>query len=299
MRRFLQSIAAQPWAIDYSKAMEILGYLEARAAGQIEAREIGEREFSEIRETRGGIAVIRIHGAITNRAGLMDSESLGLGASAERIEGYLRTAYDDDGVKAIVLDINSPGGSVAGTPELAATVREIRDNGDKPIIAQVNAVAASAAYWIAAQATEIVAVPSSEIGSIGVFAVHEEVSRMLDAEGITDTIIRAGKYKAEANPFEPLGDDAKGHIQSQVGAIYEMFIDAVAGGRGVGAQQVKEKYGQGRTLLAQDALRVGMIDGIRTMQETLNLLGAGSRDQRPGGMSRNVAAKKLQLAKLR
>lgn len=297
MKRFLQAIAAQPWAIDYAKAQEILGYLEARANGQIDARVIGDREYEQIRDTRGDIAVIRIHGAISNRASLMDGESMGVGASAERLGREIQAAYDDDGVKAIALDINSPGGSASGTPELAELVRSLR-GGDKKIIAQVDSLAASAAYWIASQADEVVATESSEVGSIGVFAVHEEVSRMLHENGITDTLIRAGKYKAEGNPFEPLSDDARSHIQAQVDKFYEMFLDGVASGRGVSAQQVKEEYGEGRTMLARDALRAGMIDGIRTMQETLSLLGAGSRGKRPGGMSRDVAAKKLQLAKL-
>jgi signal peptide peptidase SppA len=153
--------------------------------------------------------------------------------------------------------------------------------GKKAQIAQVNDLAASAAYWLASQADEIVSIPSGTAGSIGVFTVHQDLSEALAKEGIKVDVIRAGKYKVEGNPFEPLSDEGRAFIQARVDEAYSSFVKDVARGRGVNVSDVKGGYGQGRALSAKDALTAGLIDRIGTMEDTFSrVLGKGHSTMR-------------------
>ncbi len=226
--------------------------------------------------TGGAVAVIHIHGPITQRNSLM-SMIFG-GTSTLGISAALRQALADPDVGSILLDIDSPGGTVSGVPELAAEILAAR--GSKSIVAVANSFAASAAYWIASAADEIVVTPSGEVGSIGVVAVHMEQSRRLEKEGITPTIMRAPANKFGGNPFEPLSEETRDHIQSQVDEFHAMFVAAVAKGRGVGVGQVRGGFGQGRVVLAKEAVKLGMADRVATIEQTVARMMGGRR----GGM---------------
>jgi signal peptide peptidase SppA len=188
-------------------------------------------------------------------------------------------------VSGIVLDVSSPGGTVDGVPEMAARIRAAR--GTKPIVAVSDSQCCSAAYWLASQADELLVAPSSMTGSIGVFAVHTELSKFDAEEGITNTIIRAGKYKAEANDMEPLTDEARAHIQSDVDYFYSMFINDVAFGRGFSAQAVLDGFGEGRALVADEAVAAGLADGLGTVEDAIvrcasGKVGRQARAEEPG-----------------
>jgi len=213
----------------------------------------------------GRVAQISIVGSITRR-GSMWADFFG-GASVEGTIAALRNVAADDSVSTVLLNIDSPGGTVDGLPELAAEVRKLRES--KHVVAMANSLAASAAYWLASQADEIVASPEALIGSIGVFTAHQDWSAMLEKMGIKTTYIHAGKYKVEANPDEPLSTEARDHLQSIVDEAYGLFVADVAKGRGVTAAQVRSDYGQGRVLTAKDAKAVGMIDRVAGYHETV------------------------------
>ena len=222
--------------------------------------------FSQPDQIRvGSTTVIPIHGPIVNRANFI-SRLFGA-PSTEDLANQLRTAVQDDRTKAIVLDIDSPGGTVAGTAELAEEIRALRER--KTIIAQVNPLAASAAFWIAAQATKIVVTSTGDVGSIGILAQHIDLSGALDREGLTVTLISAGKFKTEANPFEPLTEEAKESIQQRVDGAMDKFVGAVAAGRGVSTSKVLRDFGEGRLVTAEDAVRVGMADRAGTLDQTI------------------------------
>ncbi len=167
----------------------------------------------------------------------------------------------------IVMAVDSPGGTLTGTPEAAAAVARAR--AVKPVTAHVHGLGASAAYWIASQAHEVHASPSAELGSIGVLATHLSFAKALAAEGIDPTIIRSTPWKAEGHPFEPLSDEAKAHWQSQVDDAHKDFVRAVAQGRRVTQAKVDSDFGKGRLLSAQQAVDAGMADKISTLGETL------------------------------
>lgn len=262
----------------------------ARLAPQTE-RAIGRRP--------GAVAVIPIRGVITARPSFL--EMYGLATSALTVTGALREALAAPEVKAVLLDIDSPGGGTAGVGELADEIRAAREI--KPIIAHANHLAASAAYWIAAAASQVEASPSALVGSVGVYIMHLDQSGMLEQMGLKPTFVSAGRHKVDGNPFEPLGDGARADMQAMVDEVYGQFVDAVAAGRGAAAAEVRAGYGEGRVLMALQARKAGMIDVIRPIEQTLAALGATGAAGQPAterrrGMSAAMAARRLRVATL-
>lgn len=259
-----------PWAILEPKLHEIRQMLELHIRGhvftpeEIEAR-VGSGPSRRDGYTAGSVAVIPIYGVITPRADVMTDMSGG--TSIDRLQQTLRSALADPKVKSILLDVNSPGGSVAMLNEMATEIRQARRV--KPVVAVANTMAASAAYQLASQASELVVTPSGSVGSIGTIATHDDISAMLAKDGVKTTVVSAGKFKAEMSPFAPLTDDAKAELQKTVDKYHAMFVQDVARGRGVTVEQVRNDYGQGRMLLARDALAAGMVDRVDTLDNVL------------------------------
>lgn len=213
----------------------------------------------------GRVAQISVVGSISRRSSIW-SEWFG-GASVDGLIAALRNVAADPDVKTVLLNIDSPGGTVDGLPELAAEIRTLRES--KHVVALANSLAASAAYWIASQADEIVATPEALIGSIGVFTLHVDWSAYNERVGIKPTYIAAGKYKTEANPDQPLDDEARDYLQTLVEEAYSLFVADVAKGRGVSAATVRSDYGEGRVLTAKDAKAAGLIDRVAGYHETI------------------------------
>lgn len=220
------------------------------------------------------IAVLPVLGVISQRAAMVDDVSGPGGTSVERLTARFRSVLADPSVKAIILDIDSPGGGVYGVQELAAEI--LASRGQKPILAVANSLAASAAVWIATAADEFSATPSAEVGSIGVYAAHEDISKYLEAEGIKVTLVSAGEFKTEGNQFEPLSEDAVAYMKTRVDEYMNAFVGAVAKGRGVSAAKVRKDFGQGRTMGAQAAKAAGLIDRIETLDQAIRRV-AGKR----------------------
>jgi capsid assembly protease len=264
----LAAVASNKWAILPAKLAAITSFLNARADG-VEASDEEIRAAVAMQHgdtpSANGVAVIPVYGVIAQRASMFDDISGG--TSCEAISKALNAALADESVGSIVFDVDSPGGTVTGVPELAAEIYAAR--GKKPIIAVANGMAASAAYWIASAADKIVVTPSGEVGSIGVYTAHHDVSAMMEKEGVKITFIQAGKHKTEGNPYEPLSDEAKADIQDGVDKFYGMFTRGVAGGRGVSPEKVLSDFGQGRMLLAEDAVAAGMADEVATLDQVL------------------------------
>lgn len=238
-----------------------------------------------------GVAVIPLTGILTPRASLL-SMLFGGGGGLASFRVALRAALDADDVTAIVIDVDSPGGLTDLVPETAEEVRAAR--GRKPIIAVANTMAASAAYWIASQADELVITPSGQVGSIGTVVVHDDWSARHAQEGLVKTYITGGRYKADGNPDKALSMTAHADWQQKVDDLTELFVAGVAAGRSVSAETVRLNYGEGRTLLAQRALDAGMVDRIAPLEAVVNGLGgsikpAASRpDNREHPMDDNV-----------
>lgn len=221
----------------------------------------------------GAIAVLPVFGIIAHRAAMVSDISSGVNTSTESLGRQLKAALADESVSTIVLDVDSPGGSVHGVAEIADQIYAAREQ--KRIIASVNSLSASAAYWIASAAQEIAITPSGEAGSIGVYAAHKDVSAMMERAGVKQTLISAGRYKVEGNPFEPLSDEARAAIQSNVDMHYDAFVSSVARNRGDRIEAVRDGYGEGRVLGAAQAVSAGLADRIATFDQVISELRAG------------------------
>lgn len=298
--RIYKALCSMPWMIQPEKLEAIAEFFQLQLdGGKLNPEEIAERTahpkkgFS--RETHwfeaqgaqaypyqaavsgsnsmsnGLVAVLPIYGVIAHRAQM--NISSGGGFNIEDFRTRFQNAVDDPNVKAIVLDIDSPGGTVSGVDEMSKQIFQARTQ--KQITAVANTQAASAAYYLASAATELVVTPSGDVGSIGVYMLHSDMSSALQAKGINTTLIKAGKFKAEGNPYQPLDDEALASLQSNVDDYYDMFVKAVARNRGVSAEDVRGGFGQGRTVLAKEAVKQGMADRVGTLEEVISGLTGG------------------------
>jgi signal peptide peptidase SppA len=197
--------------------------------------------------------------------------------SIEKLQSDFRAMLADDSVNSIVLNIDSPGGMSDLIMEMGDEIFAAR--GVKPIVAVANTTAASAAYWLGSQAEKFFVTPSGQVGSVGVYTVHQDKSAQQEKEGISTTIISAGKYKVEGSPYGPLSDDAKDHMQERVDETYAEFISAVARGRGSSEEVVSEAYADGRTYRAKTAFAMNMVDGIETLDSVVGQMASGSYTQ--------------------
>jgi signal peptide peptidase SppA len=261
----------QPWAIH----PDMLGPIAGVAARKLADREAtwagGPYQPRPVAMKGQKVAILPIDGVLAPRANMMTEFSGG--TSLDQASQSLARLVADPAIGTIVLDINSPGGSVSGVTTFARQVLAARV--DKRIVAQVDDIATSAAYWIAACAHEIVAVIDGTLGSIGVYSIHENLAKALEQEGIAVTYISAGKYKVEGNKTGPLSEEAYAHRQALVDEAYGRFVTDVARGRGVTEAAVRNGYGEGRVVSAEMGKSLGMIDGIATLDETLDRLTAG------------------------
>ncbi len=231
-----------------------------------------------------GIAVLPLYGVITQRGNMVEDISGPGSTSTQKFTSALRQVLADDTVAQILIDIDSPGGSVYGVSELAAEIMKARTQ--KPVVAVANSLAASAAYWIGCAAGEFYVTPGGEVGSIGVWQAHFDYSKALEDEGVKPTLISAGKFKVEGNPYVPLDLEALSFMQSRVDDYYNAFAKAVAKGRGLTVNDVREGMGEGRVLGADAALAAKMVDGVATFDEVLAKMQKTARSAQPVGASR-------------
>lgn len=248
------------------------------------------RRATKFKDIRGDVAVIPLYGFIASKPSIYSA--LGLESSSETFGKWVEAAMDDPSVGAVVFDVDSPGGTVFGLSSVTDKIRSFR--GRKPMIAVSNNLMASAAYFIASAADEIVADVDSETGSIGTIAVHFDISKALEEAGVKATVVKSVKYKGEGNPYQPLSEDALAEYQSMVNYYSDMFHQAVAVNRGRSVADIRANFGQGRVLNSQKAKEVGMIDRIASLEQVItNLVPKTSNN------NKRKAAAELELLRLR
>lgn len=235
----------------------------------------GEMSASRTFRIEGGVAIISVVGSLVNRGAWIGAYS-GT-TSYEGLAKQVGDAAADPKVKAIILDLDSPGGEATGMFTLAAKVAEVAKV--KPVVAVVNDMAASAAYGIASQATEIVVTPTSVVGSIGVVLTHLDRSGELQSKGIKPTLIYAGSHKVDGNPFGPLSDAVKADLQMEVAKFYDQFVGLVAQGRGDRLTEQGARATEARVFIGQDAIDRGLADRMASFDAVL----ASLQSSKPGG----------------
>lgn len=227
--------------------------------------EAGRERYTPFKATRDGVGIITIAGSLVNRGAWVGASS-GL-VSYEGVKFQLQAAMNDAGTHSVILDLSSPGGEAVGAFETAEMVRQVAAG--KRVVAVVNGMACSAAYAIAAGATEIVTTETGVSGSIGVVLLHADYSKALAEDGIKPTLIFAGAHKVDGNPFEPLPDVVKADLQAEVDAFYDQFLRTVAKGRGSRMTAETARKTEARTFIGSDAVRVGLADRVGTFESVL------------------------------
>ncbi len=198
-----------------------------------------------------GIALIHIDGAI------QDAGADATGANPERLIRLLEKADKDDGIKAVLLRINSPGGTVSASQEIAMQVARMK----KPVISDIGDTGASGAYYVASQSDEIVATPSSAVGSIGVILEAPNVEELMKKVGVTVTVIHEGAFKDIGSPFRSMTPTEAAILKQDIKPAYDQFIADVAKGRKLPEAKVRE-MATGLVWPGVVAKQMGLVDKL-------------------------------------
>jgi len=218
--------------------------------------------------TAYNVGVVPIHGTIAKRMNMFHEVSGGV--STEILKKTIQDMVSNPDIDAIVLDIDSGGGTLDGTMELANAIFEAR--GVKPIVAYANGIMASAAYWIGSAADIVTAYETTSIGSIGVFTAHYDYSQQNEKMGVKPTFIYQGKYKTMGNEEEPLSPEAKDYLQKHVDQAFKLFVDSVAKNRDISTDDCMKNLVDGSQMFfAADAKERGLIDDIMSLEQTIEM----------------------------
>jgi len=265
VHRVISALFAAHWAIEpsaFDTLVEIVHRANVFDPETLLTRNPQRLEGARYTGIVDGVAVIPIFGPIVPRASMF-SEISGA-TSVDILARDFGTALREPSVRAIVLNIDSPGGAVTGVDALAQTIRDAR--GKKRITAFVTGQAASAAYWVASAADEIVASPAALLGSIGVVATFAK------SDGKTVQIVSSQSPNKRPDVESEAG---RAEVQKLVDAVGQVFVDSVAENRAISPANVIERFGRGRMWVAASAVAVGMADRVGMLEEVIARLRAG------------------------
>jgi signal peptide peptidase SppA len=236
-----------------------------RAAGGTPRREPRPAETSD------GVAVLPVQGVIARRANMVNGSSQPKGTSIEQLDAQLTAALEDPTVHSILLDVDSPGGSVAGVPEFAQRIRE----SSKPVHAVADGMMASAAYWIASGAKRIVSTRAAAVGSIGVYAVVDDFHRRYATAGVDSTLIASGPRKGAGTPGTVVTEEHKASLRETVQSYAGLFFQDVGAARGLQSEAL-DRVTTGQTWIGGQAVELGLVDALGTRESTLAELRAAA-----------------------
>jgi signal peptide peptidase SppA len=228
--------------------------------------DIGEPAQARAYEIVEGVAIIPVTGTLVQKLGTLRPYSGMTGYDGLRAN--LSMALGDDAVRAIVLDIDSPGGEVAGCFDLADSIYKAR--GGKPIWSILTESAYSAAYALASACDRIIVPRTGGTGSVGVICMHVDMSKALGAAGVNVTLIHYGDRKADGADSRPLSDEALARYQSDVDAMGELFVKTVARNRGLSVKTVRAT--QATTFLGAAGVEIGFADAVQAPDEAFRSL---------------------------
>lgn len=269
----LLQVINSPWAITPEMYQEIREIYATHLRGdKIDIHSVEEKIGRPLKkpdqgyEVINGSAIIPVEGPIAKKMNLFTQVSGG--SSTQLIERDFLAALKDNAVEKIILNIDSPGGTVDGIQELAKIVYENR--GTKPVIAYTDGMMASAAYWLGSAADKIfISGDTTNVGSIGVVTSHVDVSKYEEKMGIKTTEIYSGKYKRIASEYEPLSKEGKEYLHDITDYLYSVFVNDVARNRGVSKEDAL-KMADGKIFIGKQAVKVGLVDGVSTLDQLIN-----------------------------
>jgi ClpP class serine protease len=287
VKRFLASLVNTPWLVEEAWLSQLYNLFVDTVNIDLEALKVYESqklEGAKRAEFRGSVASVPVHGPIFARSNFL-TDFLGIGCVLGDLVSDIQKALDDSSIEDIVLDIDSPGGTVTGVNEAAKFIAAAKEQ--KKITAYVGGSGASAAYWLASAASEIVLDETSRVGSIGV------VAGMYAPNDDDDYIEIVNSASPKKRP-DPKSDEGKAAILEEIDALADVFIGVVAKNRNVSVETVKKDFGQGGIKVGEQAIAVGMADRIDTYESlVMNLKGDGE----PG--NNFIEGEKMDLEKLK
>ncbi|QOJ19956.1 MAG: S49 family peptidase [Gammaproteobacteria bacterium] len=210
-----------------------------------------------------GVAVIPVVGTLVHRGSTPNAMSGLTGYDA--LSKWFQAAMNDPAVNAILLELDTPGGEVAGAFDFADQIHAAR--GQKPVTAMVSDLAASAGYLIASAAGEIVTTRTGRTGSVGVVTAHIDYSKALNNEGVVVTHIYSGAHKVDGHPFAPLPEEVKARWQADIQSLYQLFVQTVARNRGMTIDAVQAT--EALVYMGDAAVSMGFADKVSTLEATL------------------------------
>ena len=214
----------------------------------------GNERTESILSRFGDVGIVKIHGVIDKRISQAEMECYG-GCDLADVDAALSILASDATISTVVLDVNSPGGSVVGVPETAARIAAIAET--KEVHAFIDVMACSAGYWLASQADKITANPSAIVGSVGVYMAILDASRMMEDEGLRLQMIKAGKFKDLGSSHRPLTDEETAMLQADVDKLHANFRAAVNAKR-----TIPNEATEGQWMNAGDSIQFGLVDEL-------------------------------------
>jgi len=233
-------------------------------AVDIEALAAADEDERDDYRLRDGVAIIPVTGVMRKRATFFGGAA-GTVALAETVTA----ALEDPDVEALLLDIDSPGGTVSGTEAFSDIIYAARQQ--KPVVAFGNGQMCSAAYWAGSAADRVIVERTADVGSIGVLCLHADWSKFDERMGVKYTVLHAGEFKAVGSDVAPLSDRDRAVIQAELDTIYAIFIDTVARNRGVDAEAVRKDMADGRVFIGRTAVAAGLADAVGNFQDAMNV----------------------------
>jgi len=266
----LHALYCEPWLIDPAMHQQLRQIVDAHITGKAHAPDGNILDFNDKSgkapdlKVVDGVAIVSLVGVVGKRIGMMEKSSGVM--DVDDLSDNIQAALDRDDVRGILLDVNSPGGTITGVPEAADMVVEAASM--KPVVAFTDTLMASAAYWIAVGADAIVATQSASIGSIGVYSAMLDSSVAFSNAGLKQELFKEGAFKAMGIQGLPLTAEQREHIQERVTKIYEWFTSSVIEAR----VQVSKDSMQGQTFRGADAKAANLIDQIGSKDDAFDLL---------------------------
>ena len=276
---------------DYAETIAVV--LSDRLNLDVEGLQIkSDAKDQRVATTNKGVAVIPIVGSMSHRSTGIEAMS-GM-TSYSTLQKQFEAAFNDPNVGSILMDIDSPGGSVAGAFDFRDYL--MSKKGTKPVYALARDAMCSAAYLIGSTADKVYATQTARVGSIGVVAMHTDASGKMEKEGLKPTFISAGKFKTAGNPYEKLEGDKLKYLQDSVDESYDMFINAVADARGIDKKVIRDT--EARVYGGKKAVEIGLADGIRTYESVIAEMSAPNFTTQGTRMENELNIKEAKIADL-
>jgi len=276
-------IQSDVWALEIGVAEKFVDVFNRHVAevkldgDEIQAVTRGKGGDPQLNTIRG-TAVIPISGVIAKGASMVNNTSQSQGTAIETIRAQLRSAVADPDVERIMLHVASPGGSISGVADMASEIRAAAIR--KPLTAFIDDVGASAAYWMASQATQVFANRNAAVGAIGVYAVVVDSSKAAEAKGLKFHVIRSGPLKGAGEVGDEVTEDQLANFQTRIDDVFGLFVDDVAEGRGMAREKVMA-LADGSTLTGSRAKSAKLVDAITdfdgALKRTAKLTAGDSR----------------------